>query len=79
MPISGIAVMAAEGQAESVKQAIEAQPGMDVVSQVGDYLVVVLEAPSPAACKAGFERILALPGVASAEVAYYDEQDVRQG
>ncbi len=61
---------------ESVKQNIEQQIGAEIAEVVENFLVVVLETDDDRQMKERFDAIVNLPGVISANLAYYNTEDL---
>ena len=74
MPISGITVQVRKQELDKVRETIAARSDAEVVRTEGPYLVVVLEAATREQVKSAFQEIAQMPGVVTAEVAYYSEE-----
>lgn len=69
--VSGLLVAPASGaDPDAIEAAVAAVPGCAVERRVGARLVVVAEAPDGAAAEVARERLLGIPGVASADVVF---------
>lgn len=76
MPISGVTVLAAPEKVASVRARLETELEAEIAEIVDNYLVVVLEAETDKAMKNKFESIFSMPGVVTAQMAYYDAETI---
>ena len=76
MPVSSVNVLVQGGKLPEVRDQILETFGAEVHHPGGDYLVVVLVGDSAETIKDHFQLILALEGVLSANVVYYNEEDL---
>ena len=77
MKVSGILVVAPTGKLDSVVEALEALPGVDVHHRHRETgrIVVTIEAPSVHEEVEGLRRIKALPDVILAEMVHHHFED----